>query len=101
MNKYENLGVSGEGAYGVVLKCRNKETNQLVAIKKFKDLDNAEDTLLHKTTVREIRLLKACAHPYIVRLQEAFRRKQRLYLVFEYCDTTILELTEQIGRAHV
>jgi len=27
MNKFEILGVSGEGAYGVVLKCRNKETN--------------------------------------------------------------------------
>ena len=24
MNKYEVLGVVGEGAYGVVLKCRNK-----------------------------------------------------------------------------
>ncbi len=29
MNKFEILGVSGEGAYGVVLKCRNKETNQI------------------------------------------------------------------------
>jgi len=26
MNKYEILGVVGEGAYGVVLKCRNRET---------------------------------------------------------------------------
>lgn len=29
MNKFEILGVSGEGAYGVVLKCRNKENNQI------------------------------------------------------------------------
>jgi hypothetical protein len=29
MNKYEILGVSGEGAYGVVLKCRNKETGEI------------------------------------------------------------------------
>ncbi len=28
MNKYEILGVVGEGAYGVVLKCRNKETGE-------------------------------------------------------------------------
>lgn len=28
MNKYEVLGVVGEGAYGVVLKCKNKETNE-------------------------------------------------------------------------
>lgn len=29
MNKYEILGVHGEGAYGVVLKCRNKETQEI------------------------------------------------------------------------
>jgi cyclin-dependent kinase-like len=29
MNKYEILGVVGEGAYGVVLKCRNKETQEV------------------------------------------------------------------------
>jgi cyclin-dependent kinase-like len=29
MNKYEVLGVVGEGAYGVVLKCRNKETGDI------------------------------------------------------------------------
>ena len=28
MNKYEILGVVGEGAYGVVLKCKNKETGE-------------------------------------------------------------------------
>jgi cyclin-dependent kinase-like len=29
MNKYEIIGISGEGAYGVVLKCRNKENNEI------------------------------------------------------------------------
>lgn len=29
MNKYEVLGVVGEGAYGVVLKCKNKETGEI------------------------------------------------------------------------
>lgn len=32
MNKYEILGVVGEGAYGVVLKCRNRETNEICNI---------------------------------------------------------------------
>jgi cyclin-dependent kinase-like len=48
MNKYEILGISGEGAYGVVLKCKNKETGEIVAIKKFKDTD--EDELIKKNT---------------------------------------------------
>jgi len=29
MNKYDVLGVVGEGAYGVVLKCKNKETGEI------------------------------------------------------------------------
>lgn len=36
MNKYEVLGVVGEGAYGVVLRCRNKDSGEILAIKKFK-----------------------------------------------------------------
>jgi cyclin-dependent kinase-like len=32
MNKYEILGVVGEGAYGVVLKCKNKENNEIRTI---------------------------------------------------------------------
>jgi serine/threonine protein kinase len=45
MNKYEVIGVVGEGAYGVVLKCRNKETGEIVAVKKFKESDGAVNTL--------------------------------------------------------
>lgn len=37
MNKYEVLGVVGEGAYGVVLRCRNKDSGAVVAVKKFKE----------------------------------------------------------------
>lgn len=41
MEKYENLGTVGEGSYGMVLKCRNRESGQLVAIKRF--LESEED----------------------------------------------------------
>lgn len=29
MNKYEVIGAVGEGAYGVVIKSRNRETNEI------------------------------------------------------------------------
>lgn len=44
MNRYEVLSCVGEGAYGVVLKCRNKDTGELVAIKKFKESDGGSLT---------------------------------------------------------
>jgi cyclin-dependent kinase-like len=56
MENYENLGTIGEGTYGVVLKCRHKETGQIVAIKKFKESD--EDEQVRKTALREVRILK-------------------------------------------
>ena len=29
MEKYDNLGVIGEGSYGVVIKCKHKESGQV------------------------------------------------------------------------
>ena len=81
MNKYEVLGVVGEGAYGVVLKCKNKETGEIVAVKKFKEGD--DDEIVRKTTLREVKMLRMLRQDNIVDLKEAFRRKGKLYLVFE------------------
>eukprot|EP00892_Ulva_mutabilis_P006778 jgi/Ulvmu1/4472/UM002_0197.1 len=93
MNKYEVVGVVGEGAYGVVLKCRNKETGEIVAVKKFKESD--EDEIVRKTTLREVKMLRALRQENIVSLKEAFRRKQKLYLVFEYVEKNLLEVLEE------
>ena len=58
MDRYEHEGVVGEGSYGVVIKCRHKETGQIVAIKKFLETD--EDQTVKKIAMREIRMLKVC-----------------------------------------
>jgi len=92
MNKYEVLGVVGEGAYGVVLKCRNKENTEIVAIKKFKESE--DDEIVRKTTLREVKILRMLKHENIVELREAFRRKGKLYLVFEYVEKNLLEVLE-------
>ncbi len=56
MEKYENLGLVGEGSYGMVLKCRHRETSQLVAIKKFLETEN--DKMVKKIALREVKMLK-------------------------------------------
>ena len=94
MNKYEVLKTIGEGAYGVVLQCRNKETNELVAIKRFKESD--EDELVRKTTLREVKILRLLKdEPYVVKLLEAFRRKGKLYLVMDYVGCNLLDVLEE------
>lgn len=42
LNKFDVLSVIGEGAYGIVLKCENNQTGELVAIKKFKESDGED-----------------------------------------------------------
>ncbi|OBS72153.1 hypothetical protein A6R68_13266 [Neotoma lepida] len=59
MEKYEKIGKIGEGSYGVVFKCRNRDTGQIVAIKRF--LETEDDPVIKKIALREIRMLKRCA----------------------------------------
>lgn len=92
MEKYENIGVVGEGSYGLVMKCRHRETGQLVAIKKF--IETEEDMTVRKMALREIRMLKKLRHENLVNMIEVFRRKRRFYLVFEFMDHTILDELE-------
>lgn len=75
------------------MKAKNRETGEFVAIKKFKESE--EDECVKKTTLREVKILKSLKHENIVQLKEAFRRKGRLYLVFEYVDKNLLEIIEE------
>jgi cyclin-dependent kinase 1 len=54
----------GEGTYGIVYKCRDKLTDQMVALKKIR-LEK-EDDGVPSTAIREISLLKGLKHPNIV-----------------------------------
>lgn len=56
MERYERLARLGEGSYGVVFQCRDRQTGKLVAVKKFQQTE--DDPLIRKIALREIRLLK-------------------------------------------
>mmetsp|Transcript_81366 Transcript_81366/g.230954 ORF Transcript_81366/g.230954 Transcript_81366/m.230954 type:complete len:117 (-) Transcript_81366:28-378(-) len=44
--------------------------------------------------MREVKILRMLRHQNIVSLLEAFRRKGKLYLVFEYVEKNLLEVLE-------
>lgn len=63
MDKFEKLGKIGEGLYGVVFKCRNKEIGEIVVIKKFVELE--DDLLIKKIVMREVCMLKVSLDYYL------------------------------------
>ncbi|XP_068164944.1 cyclin-dependent kinase-like 4 [Antennarius striatus] len=93
MERYESLGLVGEGSYGTVLKCRHRDSGRLVAIKKF--LDSDDDKTVKKIAMREIKLLRQLRHDNLVNLLEVWKRRRRWHLVFEFVEQTLLDYLEQ------
>ncbi|CAF3071927.1 unnamed protein product [Rotaria socialis] len=92
-DKYEILGIIGEGAYGVVLKARKKDENTLVAIKYFKQTPGYQtDT---DVIDRELTILRSLRFENVVELIEWFRDKKRCCLVFEYVEWNMLQVLQQ------
>ncbi len=59
---------------------KRKETHELVAIKKFKD--NAKNFI--KRELKMLNNLKSCE--FVVTLKEAYRRKEKIYFIFDYVE---------------
>ncbi|KAG5879382.1 hypothetical protein JTB14_032087 [Gonioctena quinquepunctata] len=94
MEKYEQLSIVGEGSYGLVMKCRHRDSDQIVAVKKF--LETEEDATIRKMALREIRMLKRLKHENLVTMIEVFRHRKRFYLVFEFLEGTVLDELEKM-----
>lgn len=75
MERYERLGKLGEGSYGMVFKCRNRENGEIVAIKKF--VESEDDPLIRKIALREIRMLKVLYLHTHARLLKLFQLLHR------------------------
>lgn len=65
---YERLNQIEEGSYGVVFRARDKQTGDIVALKKLK-LDE-EKNGFPITALREIYALMTCRHENVVRIRE-------------------------------
>lgn len=95
LDKYERLEKVGEGTYGVVYRSRNKETGEIVALKKIRL--EAEDEGVPSTAIREISLLKEMKDENVVRLFDIVHSETKLYLVFEFLDMDLKRYMDKVG----
>ncbi|KAJ2894422.1 cyclin-dependent kinase 5 [Coemansia aciculifera] len=95
MEKYQKIEKLGEGTYGIVYKAQNRETNEVVALKRIR-LDNEEEGV-PCTAIREISLLKELKHPNIVGLFDVLHTEKKLTLVFEFMDSDLKKFADAYG----
>lgn len=94
MDDFLKIEKIGEGTYGVVYKARNKQTGQIVAMKKIRL--ESEDEGIPSTAIREVSLLKELKHPNIVCLEDVIMEESRLYLIFEFLSMDLKKYMDSI-----
>ncbi|XP_057947870.1 cell division control protein 2 homolog [Malania oleifera] len=92
-NKYEVIQKIGEGSFGMVYKCFDRVTNEIVAVKMIPILDVLDG--VPSSVMREISLLKELHHKNIVRLLDVTTTENSVCLAFEHLD---LDLWKYIKR---
>ena len=107
MEDYLVLGRVGEGAHGIVMKCRHKASGQVVALKKV-PLKRLEDGI-SEATIREIKALQQLHSQFVVkyaqlsppeltnipRLHDVFPQGMGFVLVFEFMVSDLSEVIKE------
>ena len=87
--KYTIIKKIDEGAFGNVLLATSKEDGSKVAIKQIKEKVHSWNDCLN---MREVKSLRKMKHKNIIKLREARKHKDTLYLIFDFAETNLFKL---------
>ncbi|KAF7809429.1 cyclin-dependent kinase F-4-like isoform X2 [Senna tora] len=87
--RYKLIKEVGDGTFGSVWRALNKQTGEVVAIKKMKKKYYSWEECVN---LREVKSLRKMNHPNIVKLKEVIRESDILYFVFEYMECNLYQL---------
>lgn len=109
VTQYQKKHQLGQGTYGSVFMGADKDTGDVVALKRINT--EQEENGFPITAIREVKILKALKHPNIVLLKEIVTSKEKgeipknVFMVFEYLEydlTGILETPEiRFNQDHI
>ena len=91
MDRYKVVKQLGDGTYGEVLKASNRQTGEVVAVKRMKRKYYSWDECM---ALQEVKSLRKMKHPNIVKLKEVIREQDILYFVFEFLDQNLYEVSK-------
>jgi serum/glucocorticoid-regulated kinase 3 len=84
LNNFKLIQIIGRGSFGKVFLVKNKESENLYAMKVLKK----ENVILRQQvehTFTERHILSCINHPFIIQLHSAFQTEKKLFLVLDYC----------------
>jgi len=92
MDKFQIIKNIGDGTYGTVVEAINKQTHEIVAIKKMKKKFGSWEECM---SLREIKHLRKLNHANVIKLKEVIRVANELFLIFEFIKGTVLDLIRE------
>nr|CAD1840928.1 unnamed protein product [Ananas comosus var. bracteatus] len=95
MERYKVIKEVGDGTFGTVWRAINKQSSEVVAIKKMKKKYCSWEECVN---LREVKSLRRMNHPNIVKLKEVIRENDMLFFVFEYMECNLYELMKSRGQ---
>lgn len=96
VDNFKRLHRIEEGTYGIVYKAQDKQTGEIVALKKLKLAREKEGFPL--TSLREVRLLMTYKHENVVEVKEIVvgTKLDQIFIVMEYLDHDLKTLMQQM-----
>ncbi|KAL5724615.1 cyclin-dependent kinase [Ranunculus cassubicifolius] len=95
MDRYKIIKEVGDGTFGSVWRAINKQSGEIVAIKKMKRKYYSWEECIN---LREVKSLRKMNHPNIVKLKEVIRENDILYFIFEYMECNLYQLMKDRAK---
>ena len=95
--EFEKLNRVGEGTYGVVYRAKDRNSGEIVALKRMRMDQEKEGIPI--SGIREIGILMSMSHENIVQLKEVAVGKSlnSMFLVMEYCHQDLASLLDHMN----
>ncbi|XP_034432977.1 homeodomain-interacting protein kinase 1-like [Hippoglossus hippoglossus] len=98
--QYQAQTILGNGVYGVVIQCRNVTTDETVALKMIKSMENIDCAKEEEVTLQTMKALHSDRFN-IVRFNESFTYKGHYCLVFEHLDMDLQKFKQISPGQHL